>query len=526
MLTAAEIVTVLVTMLVGTPARPQQLLILNCLPIIFAMAAGCSLLYVGLVWHDDCSRTSDEGSAFQLFYVTCAAPSGFFLLLSLSNIGFWCARRSELLKMLEAVEGSLPHELEHGTIRLLRVEWLLAQPEDWRLKRRQDLERDFPDDGKNPAFFPPAEAVRLLRKGKVSCLSYRWLHPITNDPDGFTLKIVRKYFEEENRGRHTAIMIDFACIPQIDPETVNKEIDPETGKETCPFGKRTDPEDQMKFNAAMAVMSNMYASPRVLILQQKRMPEKLEEELYLKYNGDPPDPKDHPDGLDLRPYAGKHCRSGWCTSELALTLLMTWNGGHAYELGVGKVPVPQKPSVEEMERLFSHKSTRFGNPSDSEMVITGYNRLREKVEELDRDGHKCARDGDEVLTSDTCDAGMVWVMSVLGLLGFVIFLVGILVALLVTGKTHVGAAIGFLSWAAVTAVCWFKLCFSGILRAHFVAVLCCRSRKALPYTFHWGVPPFRKKPAELVPDCFLGPLDKKEGLAVAVTEVVLQVGRG
>ena len=83
-------------------------------------------------------------------------------------------------------------------------------------------------------------------------------------------------------------------------------------------------------------MSNMYASPRVLVLQQKRMPPELEEEL-VRYGGVAPAPEDHPRNLDLRPYAGERCRSGWCTSEMALTLLMTEGGGHMVELDVGRV---------------------------------------------------------------------------------------------------------------------------------------------------------------------------------------------
>ena len=50
--------------------------------------------------------------------------------------------------------------------------------------------------------------------------------------------------------------------------------------------------------------------------------------------------------------------------------------------------------------------------------------------------------------------------------------------------------------------------FSRILRAHLAAVLCCRPRDSLDYTFHWSLckPPFRRKPdpplSEL-PSCFL-----------------------
>ena len=52
-------------------------------------------------------------------------------------------------------------------------------------------------------------------------------------------------------------------------------------------------------------MSNVYASPRVLVLQQKRMPPLLERELYESCGGIAPEGR-----FDLIPYAGAKCRSG------------------------------------------------------------------------------------------------------------------------------------------------------------------------------------------------------------------------
>ena len=59
---------------------------------------------------------------------------------------------------LKVIEGKLPARLQDGSLRLLRVAWLLEQPDDWRLQRRQDL----PD----AAFWIPA----IVRLGAVSRL--------------------------------------------------------------------------------------------------------------------------------------------------------------------------------------------------------------------------------------------------------------------------------------------------------------------------------------------------------------------
>ena len=154
-------------------------------------------------------------------------------------------------------------------------------------------------------------------------------------------------------------MIDFASLPQKDPAT----------------GALRSEEEQETFRAGLGVMANVYASPRVLVLQHKRLPTAKEQELT-QHGGVAPD-----DRPDLIPYAGEHCRSGWCTSETACALLLTEGGGHAYELGVGPVPVRRGvlPSHEKMRMLFYDESTRFGNPKDREVVTEMYLDLRQKV---------------------------------------------------------------------------------------------------------------------------------------------------
>eukprot|EP00966_Prymnesium_polylepis_P303182 7003100-Prymnesium_polylepis.1 len=94
------------------------------------------------------------------------------------------------------------------------------------------------------------------------------------------------------------------------------------------------------FSKGFGVMSSVYASPRVVVLQHRRMPR--ERELALESFGGVA-PKDRP---DLIPYAGAECRSGWCIFETACSVLTTTGGGHAYELGVGKVKsVDRAPSM-------------------------------------------------------------------------------------------------------------------------------------------------------------------------------------
>ena len=56
-----------------------------------------------------------------------------------------------LMRKLRAAEGALETRLLDGSVRLLRVAWLLDQPSDYVLPCRQDL----PD----AAFWPPDDAV-------------------------------------------------------------------------------------------------------------------------------------------------------------------------------------------------------------------------------------------------------------------------------------------------------------------------------------------------------------------------------
>ena len=69
--------------------------------------------------------------------------------------------------------------LTNEDIRLLRVKWLLAQREDYKIQRRQELEElERADQGLSP-FLTGEEAADLIRNGarEVGALSYGLLLP-------------------------------------------------------------------------------------------------------------------------------------------------------------------------------------------------------------------------------------------------------------------------------------------------------------------------------------------------------------
>ena len=461
---------------------------------------------------------------------------------------------------IETIEGDLPLRLADGSLRLLRVAWLLQQPADWILQRRQDL----PDE----AFWSPADAVRLLREGKVAALSYRWIEQLHSDPNRFHLDQVLEYFCSGSNARaHTALMIDFCSLPQKHPQTGaerSKELtfplvwlnmgvtrpsqDPPeeppieelsnellrarlsgqrcvtfTQEEWASFGI-----DRLHSNhfieapgvsapsafyqpmtearimkIGLGVMSCVYGSPRVLVLQHKRLPPDRERELNEAFGGVAP--ADRP---DLIPYAGKHCRSGWCTSESACAMLTTARGGHAYELGVGKVPVAygRLPSVKEMEALFQHESTRFIGRADRDVVSKGYLDLRAKLEAYDEEQVPLLmRAVDQIWTSsDSVHA-----------FGRVLFF-GVIPMGLIGSGIQASVDTEWVILLLVPLMSIFYTTFiipSRIVGAYLAYLFGCRSRDSLEYSFHCSLckPPFRKRTASLptasgefeVPACFL-----------------------
>jgi len=145
----------------------------------------------------------------------------------------------QLLSQLD--EQKLIRALESEDIRLGCREWLLAQPDDYRLQKRQDLE-ERESRGESPLLHGH-EAVALIRKGKrqVGVLSYGWLLPWEADPTGERLGILRRVLHEHPYIK--ALFIDQATLYQP---------------------PRTEEQDA-KFNRALKVMSPSAPRTRVSV---------------------------------------------------------------------------------------------------------------------------------------------------------------------------------------------------------------------------------------------------------------------
>ena len=145
---------------------------------------------------------------------------------------------STAAQIVQALDDRLIIALEREDIRLLRVEWLLAQPDDFKMRRRQDLENLEPDDRGLSPLFAGSESVALIRSGKreVAALSYGWLLPWDPDPTGQRMILLRRVLRERPHIR--ALFWDQATLYQP-PRTV---------------------EEDKKFNRALEVMMDLYAS--------------------------------------------------------------------------------------------------------------------------------------------------------------------------------------------------------------------------------------------------------------------------
>ena len=248
--------------------------------------------------------------------------------------------RETLLERLTAAEGTLPARLKDGSIRLLRVQWLLAQPSHWVMQRRQDLP--------NEAHVSTDEAVRLLAEGKVGALSYRWLTAQHPDPERLHLDALLRFFLQapSHAAQYQAVFWDFASLPQH----------PRTEAETA------------LFKGGLTCMTNLYASPRVLVLQHKGMGN-----MTCTFPEDPSGQADYD-------------HSGWCTMEQAAASLTTRGRATLYQLGVGWVK--RRPRhvmrIEEMAAIFTdERRTKFLGSADRELVARLYADLYHKLRAFD-----------------------------------------------------------------------------------------------------------------------------------------------
>lgn len=157
----------------------------------------------------------------------------------------------EVKTSLSKLDDALVNALKRGEIRLVRAEWLLAQPADYRMQYRQELEA-IEQRGVSPSpLLAPDEAVALMRRGtrSIGALTYGWLAPHDPDPAGVRVRIVRKTLTE--CPYLLALFWDFASLFQK-PRTLEQEAG---------------------FKCALGVMGDMYASAvATTVLQLKEIP--------------------------------------------------------------------------------------------------------------------------------------------------------------------------------------------------------------------------------------------------------------
>ena len=81
--------------------------------------------------------------------------------------------------------------LEEGDIGLVSTAWLLAQPADYRIERRQALEaRAAAGEAPLLSFAKAAELIRRARR-EIGVLTYGWLSPGNPDVEGARLAVLR-----------------------------------------------------------------------------------------------------------------------------------------------------------------------------------------------------------------------------------------------------------------------------------------------------------------------------------------------
>ena len=275
----------------------------------------------------------------------------FLIALScVTCVGWHCQNesRENIIRYREiGVEGKeLNRLLATGTLRLISIEWLLAQPEEWIACRRQDLPPE--------AFLSADEAATALAARAIAVLSYRWLTAAHPDPDAFHLRAVRHALrtlrDDPKHQGLAALFMDYLSCPQKDAA-----------------GHRTEAENRV-FKLCIQHMGSLYASPRTLVLQHKQLPANF--------------PAEQP----------TYDQSGWCNFEQAVARLLCdeRDGGakilqiplEADTTRVASVSYT-RPTLAEMDALFQDESrTRFQGRADRETVAQLYRSFAEHVVEL------------------------------------------------------------------------------------------------------------------------------------------------
>ena len=107
-----------------------------------------------------------------------------------------------------------------GAIRLLCVEWLLMQPDNFKMPNRQALEA-LEKSGASPSPLLSREAAAaLVRRGdrSIGALTYGWLSPGDPDPDGSRIRVLRRAL---TRLAIKALFWDFGSLYQA-PRTLEQ----------------------------------------------------------------------------------------------------------------------------------------------------------------------------------------------------------------------------------------------------------------------------------------------------------------
>ena len=262
--------------------------VLACLAMVVFSGLICFLLLSMLFGTSDDPAYGGGGGLFALALLCCVGPASLISYrLGTQSVAFLSARMGE-------IESDMPALLADGTIRLIRVSWLLAQSPGWVIMRRQDLPE--------AAFVPIQEAVKMLRERRVGVLSYRWLSAAHPDPEGLHLSAMRTFLNQPRDGsaaRVAALFWDFM---------------------SCHQKERTEEEAQ-SFRRALKVMTCLYASPNTLVLQHKRLPGPADTSYTPLAVTFPEDPQGIAD----------YDHSGWCrrtATDEPGTLILTLTARH------------------------------------------------------------------------------------------------------------------------------------------------------------------------------------------------------
>jgi hypothetical protein len=98
----------------------------------------------------------------------------------------------KLPKALSDLDAILIEVLVSGAIRLLRVEWLMKQLDNFKMPNRQELEK-LENSGESPSpLLSGEEAAALVQRGdrSIGALTYGWLSPGDPDPDGSRIRVL------------------------------------------------------------------------------------------------------------------------------------------------------------------------------------------------------------------------------------------------------------------------------------------------------------------------------------------------